>query len=156
MLIVSDPESRLRAIGWKDCEARMHHLLRLHYGEKGYRLEAADSPKDSLRAINDYFAGQICAIDRLAVATAGTSFQERVWRELRTIRGGTTSTYRAIAERIDRPRAVRAVGLANGRNPVGIVIPCHRVIGSNGMLTGYGGGIDRKRWLLDHEMRYSD
>ena len=83
--------------------------------------------------------------------TAGTDFQREVWRALRGIPCGTTLSYGELARRIGRPNAVRAVGLANGANPIGVVVPCHRVIGSNGSLTGYGGGIERKRWLLDHE-----
>ena len=81
----------------------------------------------------------------------GTPFQRAVWRALREIPCGETRSYGEIARRIGRPKAVRAVGLANGANPIGIVVPCHRVIGSNGTLTGYGGGIERKRWLLAHE-----
>ena len=87
----------------------------------------------------------------LPVAPGGTPFQHRVWRELRQIPWGTTTTYREIAERIGQPAAVRAVGHANGRNPVAIVIPCHRVVGANGRLTGYAGGIAVKRRLLQHE-----
>jgi methylated-DNA-[protein]-cysteine S-methyltransferase len=85
------------------------------------------------------------------VLTNGTPFQQTVWAALREIPCGQTISYATLARRIGRPSAVRAVGLANGANPVGIVIPCHRVIGANGTLTGYGGGLDRKRWLLSHE-----
>ena len=84
-------------------------------------------------------------------ATGGTDFQRHVWRALRAIRCGTTVTYGALAQRIGRPAAVRAVGHANGANPISIVVPCHRVIGADRSLTGYGGGIARKRWLLIHE-----
>jgi len=85
------------------------------------------------------------------VQTGGTPFQREVWRSLRNIPCGTTVSYAEVAEQIGRPAAVRAVGLANGSNPVGVVVPCHRVIGANGSLTGYGGGIERKFWLLKHE-----
>jgi methylated-DNA-[protein]-cysteine S-methyltransferase len=85
------------------------------------------------------------------VQTSGTPFQREVWRALRNIPCGTTVSYAKLAEQIGRPAAVRAVGLANGSNPVGVVVPCHRVIGANGSLTGYGGGIERKSWLLEHE-----
>jgi len=85
------------------------------------------------------------------VQTAGTPFQRAVWRALREIPRGATESYSKLAQRIGRPTAVRAVGLANGSNPIGIVVPCHRVIGANGSLTGYGGGMERKRWLLEHE-----
>jgi methylated-DNA-[protein]-cysteine S-methyltransferase len=102
-------------------------------------------------AINSYFAGELTAIDTLPVQTAGTPFQREVWYALRRIPCGTTVSYGKLAEQIGRPSAVRAVGLANGSNPIGVVVPCHRVIGANGSLTGYGGGMERKRWLLQHE-----
>lgn len=151
LLIVSDRERNLRAIDWSDYEARMHRLLRLHCGNDEFRLEPARQPSELTNAIGRYFAGEITALDTLPVRTAGTSFQRDVWRALRDIPGGTTLSYAQLAERIGRPSAVRAVGLANGSNPIGIVVPCHRVIGTNGSLTGYGGGIERKRWLLAHE-----
>jgi methylated-DNA-[protein]-cysteine S-methyltransferase len=98
-----------------------------------------------------YLAGRLDALDGLPVDAGGTPFQALVWAALRTIPPGQTWSYKALAERIGRPAAVRAVGLANGANPVGIVVPCHRVIGAGGSLTGYGGGLPRKRWLLEHE-----
>jgi methylated-DNA-[protein]-cysteine S-methyltransferase len=98
-----------------------------------------------------YFEGDLGVIERLPVETGGTVFQRTVWKALRDIPCGVTVSYAELARRIERPSAVRAVGLANGANPVGIVVPCHRVVGSNGTLTGYGGGIERKRWLLAHE-----
>lgn len=101
--------------------------------------------------IQAYFAGDLDALDAIAVDPAGTPFQQLVWQMLRTIPAGRTDTYGRIAERIGRPSASRAVGLANGQNPISLVIPCHRVIGTNGKLTGYGGGLDRKQWLLEHE-----
>lgn len=103
------------------------------------------------RMLEAYFAGDLTAIDALDVDPAGTEFQRQVWAELRRIPAGATISYKELAARIGRPSATRAVGLANGANPVAIVIPCHRVIGANGALTGYGGGLDRKRWLLAHE-----
>jgi methylated-DNA-[protein]-cysteine S-methyltransferase len=99
----------------------------------------------------DYFRGELDALDGIPVETGGTPFQRRVWEALRTIPVGTTLSYLALAQRVGAPDAVRAVGAANGANPVAIVLPCHRVIGSNGRLVGYGGGLDRKRWLLAHE-----
>jgi methylated-DNA-[protein]-cysteine S-methyltransferase len=90
-------------------------------------------------------------IDKLPVKTAGTPFQRSVWKALRKIECGRTISYAELARRIGKPRAVRAVGLANGQNPVSVVVPCPRVIGSNGSLTGYGGGLPRKKWLLEHE-----
>jgi methylated-DNA-[protein]-cysteine S-methyltransferase len=151
MLIATDGEGNLRAIDWADYEPRMSLLLRRHYGEPGFRLEAARSPRDLTRAIEEYFAGNLAAIDALPVKTAGTPFQRNVWNALRNIPCGATLSYAGLAQQIGRPSAVRAVGLANGSNPIGVVVPCHRVIGSNGSLTGYGGGIHRKSWLLKHE-----
>ena len=151
MLIVADHDGHLRAVDWTDHEARMRRLLRLHYGEDGFRLAPARNPNGLSHAIGSYFAGELAAIDLLPVRTAGTPFQREVWRALREIPCGTTISYARLAERIARPAAVRAVGLANGSNPVGVVVPCHCVVGANGSLTGYGGGIERKRWLLEHE-----
>ena len=151
MLVVADHDGNLRAADWTDYEARMRRLLRLHYGENGFRIEPARNPYGLTNAINSYFAGELTAIDILPVQTAGTPFQREVWRALRTIPCGATISYAKLAQQISRPTAVRAVGLANGSNPVGLVVPCHRVIGSNGSLTGYGGGIERKCWLLNHE-----
>ena len=151
MLIVADREGNLRAVDWADHETRMRRFLRLHYGENGFRLEPARNPNDLAYAISRYFEGELTAIDILPVQTSGTPFQREVWRALRKIPCGTTVSYAKLAEQIGRPAAVRAVGLANGSNPVGVVVPCHRVIGANGSLTGYGGGIARKSWLLEHE-----
>lgn len=116
-----------------------------------------DDDEPVLRAaasqLDEYFAGDRCAFD-LPLAPHGTPFQLRVWEALRAIPYGETEGYGGLAARIGRPTASRAVGQANGRNPLPIVVPCHRVIGTNGTLTGYAGGIDRKRWLLDHEARH--
>ena len=105
---------------------------------------------EARRQLRAYFEGRRQRFT-LPVAPEGTPFQQRVWRELQEIPWGTTTTYREIAERLGQPGAVRAVGYANGRNPVAIVIPCHRVVGANGRLTGYAGGIATKRRLLQHE-----
>jgi methylated-DNA-[protein]-cysteine S-methyltransferase len=109
--------------------------------------EVLDAAREQLEA---YFDGDLTVFD-LPLAPRGTAFQRRVWAALVEIPFGETTSYGALAQRLDRPGAARAVGLANGRNPISIIIPCHRVIGSDGRLTGYGGGIDRKAWLLDHE-----
>jgi methylated-DNA-[protein]-cysteine S-methyltransferase len=98
-----------------------------------------------------YFGGDLRALDAVPCDPGGTPFQARVWKALRTIPVGTTWSYGALARRIGDPKAVRAVGFANGSNPIAVVIPCHRVIGSNGTLVGYGGGLERKHWLLAHE-----
>ena len=149
--IVADEAGRLRAVEWTDHADRMHHSLRLHYGRDGYALKTARDPAGLSRALRAYFDGELAAIDRLKVATGGTDFQKSVWKTLRTIACGETITYAMLAQRVGRPTAVRAVGHANGDNPISVVVPCHRVIGTNGSLTGYGGGIERKRWLLAHE-----
>jgi methylated-DNA-[protein]-cysteine S-methyltransferase len=151
MLVVADREGNLRATDWKGYEARMRHLLGLHYGKKGFRLEPTRIRNGLTEALCSYFAGALEAIDSLPVKTMGTPFQRKVWLALREVPYGTTVSYAQLARRIGRLSAVRAVGNANGRNPVGVVVPCHRVIGSDGSLTGYGGGIERKRWLLEHE-----
>jgi methylated-DNA-[protein]-cysteine S-methyltransferase len=113
--------------------------------------EAADAPFAAVREqLDAYFAGELEQFD-LPLAPEGTPFQLRVWDELQRIPFGETISYGQLADRLGDPRLVRAVGLANGRNPLSIVIPCHRVIGADGSLVGYGGGLERKRWLLDHE-----
>jgi methylated-DNA-[protein]-cysteine S-methyltransferase len=114
----------------------------------GTTMERRATVRDGL---SRYFAGEVTTIEVIPVATAGTAFQRDVWAALRKIPPGTTLSYGALARTIGRPRSVRAVGLANGANPIGIIVPCHRVIGADGSLTGYGGGIERKRWLLAHE-----
>lgn len=122
------------------------------YGPKGRDGWARDDRAliEVAGQLHAYFAGELTEFD-LRLAPEGTEFQRRVWNELQTIPFGVTISYGDLARRIGQPSASRAVGLANGRNPISIVIPCHRVIGSNGSLTGYGGGLDRKRILLDHE-----
>jgi methylated-DNA-[protein]-cysteine S-methyltransferase len=100
--------------------------------------------------LSEYFAGERTTFT-VPLASHGTAFQERVWRALRDIGYGETVSYAELARRVDSPKAVRAVGAANGRNPLPLVVPCHRVIGADGSLTGFGGGIERKQWLLQHE-----
>ena len=104
--------------------------------------------------LDAYFAGELRAFD-LPLAAVGTPFQKIVWRALLDIPFGATESYGALAKRIGHDGAARAVGLANGHNPIGIIVPCHRVIGADGSLTGYGGGLERKEWLLKHEGSYS-
>jgi methylated-DNA-[protein]-cysteine S-methyltransferase len=150
MLIATDEQDRLRVLDWDEHAARMERLLRRYYGGDAVLREGGASQPiaDKLGA---YVAGDIAAIDDIATETAGTPFQRDVWAALRQIPAGETWSYGRLAAHIGRPAAVRAVGLANGANPIGVVVPCHRVIGANGSLTGYGGGIERKRWLLRHE-----
>jgi methylated-DNA-[protein]-cysteine S-methyltransferase len=118
-------------------------------------LEPGKTPAPIRRALDEYFAGRLDALDEIACQADGTPFQQAVWQALRSIPAGRTLSYGALAQNLGNPKAVRAVGLANGANPIPIVIPCHRVIGSDGSLTGYGGGLERKRWLLAHEGRFS-
>jgi methylated-DNA-[protein]-cysteine S-methyltransferase len=150
MLLVSDGEQRLRAADWESHEERMQLLLRRHYGAPPVLREAV---RDSIakRALEAYFEGELEAIREIPTATGGTEFQRLVWDALRAIRAGHTLSYGALAAKLGRPLAVRAVGLANGKNPIAIVVPCHRVVGADHSLTGYAGGIERKRWLLAHE-----
>lgn len=122
-------------------------LERWYPGEARVRREIA-----SVRGVlARYFEGDIAAFDQVAVELNGTDFQKRVWQSLRRIPSGSTISYAELARRVGEPSAVRAVGAANGANPVALIVPCHRVIGSDGTLTGYGGGLERKRWLLVHE-----
>jgi methylated-DNA-[protein]-cysteine S-methyltransferase len=151
MILVTDEQDALRALDWDDYEPRMLQLLRLHYGEGRVRLETRTGRSRARRAMAAYFDGASTAIDALEVRTAGTFFQREVWAALRGIPAGTTTTYGRLATLLGRPNAMRAVGMANGANPVSIVVPCHRVIGADATLTGYGGGVERKRWLLEHE-----
>jgi methylated-DNA-[protein]-cysteine S-methyltransferase len=153
MLIVTDCEANLRAVDWADCELRMHRLLQMHYGNDGIRIETSQLRSSASAALDQYFQGNLVAIDDLVVRTGGTVFQRDVWHALRSVPSGTTISYSDLAKQVGRPAAVRAVGAANGSNPVCIVVPCHRVIGSDGSLTGYAGGVERKRWLLRHELR---
>ena len=149
VLLVVDPEGCVRALDFAGYEDRMHRLLRRHYGDAP--LADGRAPEAVRDAVAAYFAGNHKALDGLTVKTAGTDFQRSVWAALRDIPAGETRTYGQLAAAIGKPKAVRAAGLANGQNPIAVIVPCHRVIGANGTLTGYAGGLERKRWLLDHE-----
>ena len=148
--IVTDQDQRVRALDWEDCAHRMQALLRRHYGAD-ILLRETSHPSVARVALAAYFEGDLDAPANLHTATNGAAFQRSVWQALRRIPGGQTISYGALAAQIGRPTASRAVGLANGANPIPIVVPCHRVIGADGALTGFGGGIARKRWLLEHE-----
>jgi O-6-methylguanine DNA methyltransferase len=152
-MIVTDDDGILRALEFGDEEVRLRRHLREHY--RDYQMEEGAAPKSITRALDAYFAGDLERIDELPTATNGTSFQREVWKALRTIPAGTTMSYGQLATNIGHAGASRAVGAANGSNPIAIVVPCHRVIGANGTLTGYGGGLPRKKWLLDHEARFA-
>jgi methylated-DNA-[protein]-cysteine S-methyltransferase len=149
VLVVWDEHERLRAIDFEDFESRMHMLLARQVGE--VPVTPGRLPSSIAAALDAYFAGEEAPLRALPVELGGTDFQRRVWRELETIASGHTTSYGALARAIGQPTASRAVGLANGANPIAIRIPCHRVIGANGRLTGYGGGLWRKEWLLRHE-----
>ena len=149
LLIATDEAGDLRAVDFWADEAALRRQLRRQYGE--VPVEKGPAPEPIRRAFADYFTGDIRALERLSVATVGTAFQRNVWAALRRIPAGETRSYGQLAAEIGEPDAARAVGLANGQNPIAIVIPCHRVIGADGSLTGFGGGLPRKRWLLTHE-----
>ncbi len=121
--------------------------------EPAWRRDAGPF-REAVRQLSEYFEGERTRFE-LPLLLEGTAFQEVVWEALRALEFGERVSYGELARRIGRPSASRAVGLANGRNPIGIIVPCHRVIGSGGSLTGYAGGLDRKRWLLEHEARRS-
>ena len=152
-VLVSDPEGALRLFYWEDPTQRWKAALRQRYGD--VTLAEKKNAFGHGKTLTAYFDGDIAAVDSMRVVFAGTPFQIKVWNALRGIAGGTTTSYAALAKKIGKPDAVRAVGLANGQNPISLIVPCHRVVGSNGSLTGYGGGLERKRWLLDHEARYA-
>jgi len=141
ILLVSDGEF-LRALDFHDYEPRMHQLLRLHYGS--CTLTPPGNAGALGRSVQAYFEGELTALDAVPVRTGGTAFQRSVWDALRLIPPGVTTTYGRLAAQLGRVGASRAVGMANGANPVSIVVPCHRVIGANSALTGYGGGLHRK------------
>ena len=131
------------------------HLVRLHFAHQRDHVEdnwvLDDAALDQVRTqLDEYFAGTRTEFD-LPVRLHGTPFQVEVWEQLRRIPYGETISYGELAKRVDRPEAARAVGAANGQNPVAIVVPCHRVIGADGSLTGFGGGLPWKRWLLQRE-----
>jgi len=148
-LLATDEEGYLRAFDWSDYEARQLKLVQRYNGDVPTQPGAA--PAQMREALTAYFDGELHALETIAWRTCGTAFQLSCWRALWDIPVGQTASYGEQAARIGKPKAVRAVGLANGANPIGLVVPCHRVIGANGALTGYGGGLQRKRWLLRHE-----
>ncbi|WP_159915720.1 methylated-DNA--[protein]-cysteine S-methyltransferase [Pantoea sp. 18069] len=151
MLLVSDEQQCVRAVDWHDYEERMLLLMRRQYKGAALSLRDVTQASPARHILQAYFEGELNGIDDIQVALGGTDFQRQVWTGLREIPAGQVLSYRDFALRLGRPSATRAVGLANGANPVSIVLPCHRVIGSNAALTGYGGGLQRKRWLLEHE-----
>ena len=148
-LLVTDEEGVLRAFNWTDYEASMLAWIGRHYPRA--RIVEGRAPPSVRGPFEAYFNGDARALETVPWKASGTPFQLKVWDALCSIPAGETLSYASLAERIGRPTAVRAVGLANGANPVAVVVPCHRVIGTNGSLTGYGGSLPRKRWLLELE-----
>jgi methylated-DNA-[protein]-cysteine S-methyltransferase len=130
-------------------EGRMKQLLEKRFGT--YQLEPVKNPFGYSAKLEAYFSGDLSAVDDIPVSTGGTQFQQKVWQQLREIPSGQTRSYGAMAAKLGQPTASRAVGMTNGLNPISIVLPCHRVIGASGTLTGYAGGLERKKWLLKHE-----
>lgn len=149
VLLVTDGDGAVRALDFADYEPRMMRLLGRHAPDA--ELVAGQAPGAVRDAVEAYFAGDARALDGLTVRTGGTEFQRSVWAALRAIPAGETRSYGQLAAAVGSPKAVRAAGLANGQNPIAVIVPCHRVIGANGTLTGYAGGLERKRWLLAHE-----
>jgi methylated-DNA-[protein]-cysteine S-methyltransferase len=149
MLLVTDDDGVLRALDFEDYEARMKELLRLHYG--AVTLKSGRAPKAMRSALSAYFDGDLASLKTITWRVAGTPFQRKVWTALPRIPAGRTMSYGALALKLGAPNAMRAVGHANGSNPISVVIPCHRLIGANGSLVKYGGGLHRKQWLLRHE-----
>ena len=149
VLLVVDADGAVRALDFAGYEDRMSRLLRRHWGEVELVEGRAQAAVRS--AVEAWFGGDLTALDGLRVKTNGTDFQRAVWAALRAIPVGETRTYGQLAAAIGSPKAVRAAGLANGQNPIAVIVPCHRVIGASGALTGYAGGLERKQWLLAHE-----
>lgn len=148
-LLVTDEDGVLRALDWEDYETRMRQLLRLQYG--AVELKSARASATLKAALSAYFKGDLHRLGEIEWRVNGTPFQHRVWTALPKIPVGSTLSYGALAAKLGKPRAMRAVGHANGANPISVVVPCHRLIGADGSLVKYGGGLQRKRWLLRHE-----
>ncbi|RCS23431.1 methylated-DNA--[protein]-cysteine S-methyltransferase [Phyllobacterium salinisoli] len=153
LMLVADDEGFLRAADFADYESRMLRLLDRRIGQSRYTLLGGNVPVAITSALNAYFAGALDAIRHIPLRTNGSTFQNRIWTALRAIAPGHSMSYSALARELGCPQSARAVGHANGANPFSIIVPCHRLVGANGSLTGYAGGIERKRWLLDHEAR---
>nr|AIA18021.1 AlkA N-terminal domain protein [uncultured bacterium] len=148
IVLVTDGQS-LVALDYADYEPRMRKLLTSRYG--AFELKQVENPGGFSDKVRCYLAGDYTSLDNIPVNTGGTPFQQEVWKALRTIPAGTVVSYKQLAQKVGRPTAYRAVGMTNSLNPVAIVLPCHRVVGANSALTGYAGGLERKRWLLQHE-----
>jgi methylated-DNA-[protein]-cysteine S-methyltransferase len=152
-MVIAARETTVCALEFVDQWVRAERHLRRRRSDVIF-VEGQD-PAGAHDRLQAYFAGELAALHELSIDPDGTSFQRQVWNELRRIPPGRTITYRQLAERVNCPSGFRAVGNANRLNPMAILIPCHRVIGADGELLGYAGGLDRKRWLLAHEARHS-
>jgi methylated-DNA-[protein]-cysteine S-methyltransferase len=148
-MILVARDDMVMLLEFEDASDRVARELKARF--KDDELQPASKPFGLSDKIRDYFAGQLHIIDDLLTDAGGTAFELRVWAELRRIPCGQTISYGELASRTGNKNAMRAVGLANGKNPIAIIVPCHRVIGADGKLTGYGGGLHRKEWLLKHE-----
>lgn len=148
-LLVAVRDGRLCALSFADHSAAQLRWLERRFGTLSFR--PAINPAAAITALSAYFEGDLHAFDGLELDAGGTPFYARVWSELRKVPAGRTISYGQLAAASGSPHAARAVGIANARNPIAIVVPCHRTIGSDRRLVGYGGGLDRKRWLLEHE-----
>ncbi|HZP43428.1 MAG TPA: methylated-DNA--[protein]-cysteine S-methyltransferase [Candidatus Binatia bacterium] len=148
-LAVAVRDGRLCALEFDGAGARLAARLARRFGRVAVRV--APDPGGVIGRLRAYMEGDLDALASVVVDTAGTPFQEAVWRAMRAIPAGETVSYGALARRLGAPAAVRAVGAASGANPVPVVVPCHRIVGADGGLTGFGGGLARKRWLLAHE-----
>jgi methylated-DNA-[protein]-cysteine S-methyltransferase len=153
IVLVFRQDERLLALDFETHLPRMERLLRQQHRIAATQLQEAAVPAGIAAPLRAFFQGELTAVDTIPVVAGGTAFQRLVWSALRKIPAGTTLTYGELAARVGRRGASRAVGRANGANPIAIVVPCHRVIGADGTLTGYGGGVERKEWLLAHERR---
>jgi methylated-DNA-[protein]-cysteine S-methyltransferase len=143
-------DGALVGLAFEDHDERLRASLSARFGDDVEYVRVKD-PAGAASRLRRYLDGALDALDDIAVDLGGTPFQARVWAALRQIPVGATWSYAQLAKKIGSPAAVRAVGAANGQNPVSLVVPCHRVIASDGTLCGYGGGIERKKWLLKHE-----
>ena len=148
-LTVAARAGRTCLLHFGDDEAAARSCLARWYGNDP--VKKVPDPAGAVSVLERYFAGKLDALDEVEVEMNGTDFQRRVWSALRDVKAGRTASYADVARVIGSPAAVRAVGAANGANPVAVIVPCHRIIGTNGTLTGYGGGLERKQWLLRHE-----
>jgi methylated-DNA-[protein]-cysteine S-methyltransferase len=155
LLLVADEEGALFMAEFADCADRVGRWLQRRLESGRYTLQPGEVSARIKQAFAAYFRGELPALRDIPVRLDGTAFQNEVWTTLRDIQAGRTFGYGAFAERLGRPQSARAVGHANGANPLSIVVPCHRLVGADGNLTDYGGGLERKRWLLDHEVRHS-